>query len=62
MVNVVRAAARGFDHALRAHGIKAQLFFSQNDGTLMTLDYAMRYPILTVSSGPSNSIRGARSD
>lgn len=59
VVNVVRTAARGFDQALRAHGIEARLFFSQNDGTLMTLDYATRYPILTVSSGPSNSIRGA---
>jgi N-methylhydantoinase A/oxoprolinase/acetone carboxylase beta subunit len=59
VVNVVRTAARGFDAALRAHGIEARLFFSQNDGTLMTLDYATRYPILTVSSGPSNSIRGA---
>ncbi|MEZ4570192.1 MAG: hydantoinase/oxoprolinase family protein [Thermomicrobiales bacterium] len=25
----------------------------------MALDYAMRYPILTVASGPANSIRGA---
>ncbi|MEZ4571318.1 MAG: hydantoinase/oxoprolinase family protein [Thermomicrobiales bacterium] len=35
------------------------MFFSQNDGTLMALEYATRYPILTVASGPANSIRGA---
>src|SRR5207247_630326 len=30
----------------------------QNDGTLMVMDYALRYPILTIASGPSNSLRG----
>jgi N-methylhydantoinase A/oxoprolinase/acetone carboxylase beta subunit len=34
-------------------------FFAQNDGTLMALDYASRYPVLTIGSGPANSIRGA---
>lgn len=59
---VVRAAgiaAHGFEDALNEHGIRARMFFSQNDGTLMNLEYATRYPILTVASGPANSIRGA---
>jgi N-methylhydantoinase A/oxoprolinase/acetone carboxylase beta subunit len=59
VVQAARAAASGFERALREHGIDARLFFSQNDGTLMALDYAVRYPILTVASGPANSIRGA---
>jgi N-methylhydantoinase A/oxoprolinase/acetone carboxylase beta subunit len=59
VVDAARAAARGFERALSEHGIDARLFFSQNDGTLMALDYAVRYPILTVASGPANSIRGA---
>jgi len=59
VVDAARAAASGFERALREHGIDARLFFSQNDGTLMALDYAVRYPILTVASGPANSIRGA---
>ncbi len=54
-----RVAANGFATALEEHGIEAQMFFSQNDGTLMALEYATRYPILTVASGPANSIRGA---
>ncbi len=29
------------------------------DGTLMTMEHARRYPILTVACGPMNSIRGA---
>jgi N-methylhydantoinase A/oxoprolinase/acetone carboxylase beta subunit len=59
LVRAASVAAEGFRQALSAHGIDAQAFFSQNDGTLMALDYAMRYPILTVASGPTNSIRGA---
>src|SRR5262249_33208600 len=59
VVDAARAAAAGFKRALGEHGIDARLFFSQNDGTLMALDYAVRYPILTVASGPANSIRGA---
>ena len=54
-----RVAANGFASALSEHGIDAHMFFSQNDGTLMALEYATRYPILTVASGPANSIRGA---
>ena len=35
------------------------MFFTQNDGTLMALDYALRYPVLTIGCGPANSMRGA---
>jgi N-methylhydantoinase A/oxoprolinase/acetone carboxylase beta subunit len=48
-----------FRGALERLGIEAHLFLSQNDGTLMALDYALRYPILTIACGPTNSIRGA---
>ena len=37
----------------------ADVYLSQNDGTLMTMEYARRYPILTIACGPTNSIRGA---
>ena len=32
---------------------------SQNDGTLMDREFAARFPVLTISSGPTNSMRGA---
>lgn len=59
VVRAAAVAANGFESALNEHGIKARMFFSQNDGTLMNLEYATRYPILTVASGPANSMRGA---
>ncbi|MBJ89304.1 MAG: hydantoinase subunit beta [Woeseia sp.] len=40
-------------------GISAPVFISQNDGTLMNSDTAKHYPVLTFSSGPTNSMRGA---
>jgi N-methylhydantoinase A/oxoprolinase/acetone carboxylase beta subunit len=56
---VARRVVSAFRGALERLGIEAQLFLSQNDGTLMALDYALRYPILTIACGPTNSIRGA---
>ena len=50
----------GFAKSMEDEGIKnAKIYLSQNDGTLMTMEYARRYPILTVACGPTNSIRGA---
>ncbi len=45
--------------ALERRGIDALLYFAQNDGTLMALEHAVRFPVLTIGSGPANSLRGA---
>src|SRR4029453_16162474 len=37
----------------------APVYLSQNDGTLMSVDFAERYPVATFASGPTNSMRGA---
>lgn len=59
LVQVAKAIVEGFQHALQKEGVDAQVFFGQNDGTLMSVDYALRYPILTIACGPTNSLRGA---
>lgn len=59
LIQVIQRAVEAFRSAVARHGIAADLFLTQNDGTLMGLDYALHYPILTVASGPTNSIRGA---
>ena len=48
-----------FRAALAELGLDAPVYLSQNDGTLMTVDYAERYPVATFASGPTNSMRGA---
>jgi len=50
--------ADGLTESLTAQGIHAPLYLSQNDGTLMDLEYARCYPVATFSSGPTNSMRG----
>jgi N-methylhydantoinase A/oxoprolinase/acetone carboxylase beta subunit len=60
VVKIANRAINAFTKALREIGlIKASLYLTQNDGTLMSVDYARKYPIRTISSGPTNSIRGA---
>ncbi len=60
LVDVADAAIISFEQAVRKAGItKARLFLTQNDGTLMTTEYAKRYPVKTIACGPTNSIRGA---
>jgi N-methylhydantoinase A/oxoprolinase/acetone carboxylase beta subunit len=48
-----------FNSALAEVGVTAPIYLSQNDGTLMTVDFAERYPVATFASGPTNSMRGA---
>jgi N-methylhydantoinase A/oxoprolinase/acetone carboxylase beta subunit len=59
LTSVAADAANAFVEAMDERGIDAYLYFGQNDGTLMSVDYALEYPIFTVASGPSNSVRGA---
>jgi N-methylhydantoinase A/oxoprolinase/acetone carboxylase beta subunit len=59
LAGVARDVARAMRDALTAHGLSPVTFFAQNDGTLMGLDQALRYPVLTIGSGPANSVRGA---
>lgn len=56
---VAEKTINGFEKALRKHGIPATPYFCQNDGTLMSKEYTLKYPILTVACGPTNSLRGA---
>ena len=48
-----------FRRALADLGIVAPLYLTQNDGTLMSAEFAEQYPVLTFASGPTNSMRGA---
>ncbi|MTT32194.1 hydantoinase/oxoprolinase family protein [Terrilactibacillus sp. BCM23-1] len=59
LVNVAKAVSDGLEQSLLKYGINARIYFAQNDGTLMEMEHAKKYPILTIGSGPTNSIRGA---
>ena len=57
--DVALRTVQGIEEALTELGINAPLYMSQNDGTLMDAEFAARFPVLTISSGPTNSMRGA---
>ena len=59
LLTVARRVVNGFRDTLADLGLDVASFLTQNDGTLMTVEEADRYPVLTVGSGPTNSMRGA---
>jgi len=60
LVDVANTAIAGFQESVKKASLtSAKVFLTQNDGTLMSVDYARKYPIRTIASGPTNSMRGA---
>ena len=60
LMRVAQKAISGFVSAVNESGLSsAKIYLTQNDGTLMSVDYARKYPVKTIASGPTNSMRGA---
>lgn len=59
LATLARHVVASLEQALAALGVAAPLYISQNDGTLISAAEAARYPVLTIGSGPTNSMRGA---
>jgi N-methylhydantoinase A/oxoprolinase/acetone carboxylase beta subunit len=56
---LAKETVAAFRRSIAEMGISAPLYLTQNDGTLMSADFAELYPVLTFASGPTNSMRGA---
>jgi N-methylhydantoinase A/oxoprolinase/acetone carboxylase beta subunit len=59
LLDLAERTVDAFATALQGCGLTCRFFISQNDGTLMDGAQVKRYPVLTVCSGPTNSMRGA---
>ncbi len=59
LAKISKLVVNAFRTAFEKLEFDCPLFMSQNDGTLMTSEFAERYPVLTFASGPTNSMRGA---
>ncbi len=59
LMRLSRRVVDSLTKAFATMNIHAPLYLSQNDGTLLTAEAAVKYPVLTCSAGPTNSIRGA---
>lgn len=49
----------GFSGALEAIGVTCPIYLTQNDGTIISREDVLKYPVFTFASGPTNSMRGA---
>lgn len=59
LIGVAATIVEGLTGSLEASGIDALAYIAQNDGTLMAAEYVLAHPVLTIGSGPTNSMRGA---
>lgn len=59
LLSVAQHVVEGFHAALTENGLQVEAYLTQNDGTLMSAEDAVRFPVLTLGSGPTNSMRGA---
>ncbi|KAF1299535.1 hydantoinase subunit beta [Enterococcus sp. JM4C] len=59
LTQTIKQMINGLRQALHNNNLSADVFICQNDGTLMDLEKALQYPVLTIGCGPTNSIRGA---
>lgn len=58
---VMEQGFRQIEFARQQLGLECPLFITQNNGSIITLQQAIAYPVLTISAGPTNSfIGGAR--
>lgn len=56
--DLAHKTTRAFVEAIRQSGLEAQLYLTQNDGTVMLAEVAEKFPIFSFASGPTNSMRG----
>jgi N-methylhydantoinase A/oxoprolinase/acetone carboxylase beta subunit len=59
LVGLARRTTRAFVDALARVQIRAPLYLTQNDGTVMLAAVAEEFPVYSFASGPTNSMRGA---
>ncbi|XP_046373884.2 uncharacterized protein LOC124147265 [Haliotis rufescens] len=56
---ICKMTVEGFQTALASVGLSCPMYLTQNDGTIISSDEALLYPVYTFASGPTNSMRGA---
>ncbi|KQL49589.1 hypothetical protein AN963_07605 [Brevibacillus choshinensis] len=56
---LITLSLQGLEGLIQKHNIEARIYFTQNDGSLMSYESVLRHPIRTLGSRISNSFRGA---
>jgi N-methylhydantoinase A/oxoprolinase/acetone carboxylase beta subunit len=59
LIDLACRTTQAFKDALRESEISAPLYLTQNDGTVARSDHSETFPVYSIASGPTNSMRGA---
>jgi N-methylhydantoinase A/oxoprolinase/acetone carboxylase beta subunit len=59
LVGAADGASTVFADTIAAEEIDAEPFLAQNDGSVMAVEHALRFPVLMIRSGAANGMRGA---
>jgi len=59
LIDLARRTVAGFTAAIKASGVTAPLYLTQNDGTVMPAEMAAALPVMSFACGATNSMRGA---
>ena len=59
LMELSNKTTQSFIDAVAESGLEAQLFLTQNDGTVALAELARDFPVYSFASGPTNSMRGA---
>ncbi len=59
LADLARRTVEAFAVALGRTAAGAELYITQNDGTVLRAEAAARFPVYSFASGPTNSMRGA---
>ena len=57
--NVIATGFASIEDVLKQLNLKASLWLTQNNGSLLSLSEALEFPIKTIGAGPTNSFMGA---
>jgi N-methylhydantoinase A/oxoprolinase/acetone carboxylase beta subunit len=59
LLELARRTVGAFTEALARSHVRAPLYLTQNDGTVVRAEIAAAFPVYSFASGPTNSMRGA---
>ena len=59
LIELAQSTVAGFERAMADSGLDAQLYITQNDGTVALAGHGAEFPVYGFASGPTNSMRGA---
>lgn len=59
LIKSAQSTFANLNNIIKELKLNSKIYITQNDGTMSSIEDALKYPIFSLSSGPTNSMRGA---